>query len=80
MPAATFRFLDLPREIRNKIYRAALCGFEPPPTTFMPPPDADTSVDFMSRVTVAEHTIDTSILLASKQIHREAYDAMVKTN
>lgn len=80
MPAATFRFLDLPREIRNKIYRAALCSFEPPPTTFMPPPDADTSMDFMSRVTVAKHAIDTSILLASKQIHREAYDAMVKTN
>ena len=80
MPAATFRFFDLPQELRNKIYRAALCSFEHPPISFVPPPDADTNVDFLSRVHVAKHSIHTSILLASKQIYREAYDAMIKTN
>lgn len=46
----------------------------------MTPADADTNVDFMSRVQIAEHAIDTSILLVSRQTHREAYDAMIKTN
>ena len=34
----------------------------------------------MNELAIAEHAIDTSILLASKQIHKEAYAAMVKTN
>lgn len=73
---ALFRFLDLPREIRNKIYRILLCSFAPRSTTVKP----SLTSDFLDSLAAAEHDIDTSILLASRQIHREAYDTMVKTN
>ncbi|KAF1355762.1 hypothetical protein EJ07DRAFT_158098 [Lizonia empirigonia] len=75
-----FRFLDLPREIRNEIYRILLCSFEPRPTTVTPPLDPDQDPDFMNKIAILQHTIDTNILRASKQIHREAYETMVKTN
>ena len=64
-----FRFLDMPREIRNKIYRNLLCSFASAPVTVTDP-----------ELPHAEHDNSTSILLASKQIHKEAYDTMVKTN
>lgn len=64
-----FRFLDMPREICNKIYRNLLCSFAPAPVTVVEP-----------ELGYAEHDNSTSILLASRQIHKEAYDTMVKTN
>ncbi|KAJ4360620.1 uncharacterized protein N0V89_001186 [Didymosphaeria variabile] len=73
-------FLGLPREVRNKIYRAALCTFEPRPSTIYPPPDVSVAPTFMNELAIVEHDIDTSILLVSKQIHQEAYDVMVKKN
>ncbi|KAF2449625.1 hypothetical protein P171DRAFT_427802 [Karstenula rhodostoma CBS 690.94] len=73
-------FFTLPREIRNKIYRAVLCTFETRATTVNPPPSLDVYPSFMDTIEVAEHEIDTSILLVSKHIHKEAYDVMVKTN
>ncbi|KAJ8114268.1 hypothetical protein OPT61_g3822 [Boeremia exigua] len=75
----TFRFLDLPKEIRDKIYRNLLCTFGSRPTTRNRPvgePDSH----FFNDLAVVEHAVDTSILFTSKQIHREAYDTMVKTN
>ncbi|KAF9700437.1 hypothetical protein EKO04_001964 [Ascochyta lentis] len=75
-----FRFLDLPREIRDKIYSTLLCSFDPRPDSWKPSVDPFLDPDFMNALSIAEHAIDTSILLTSKQIHREAYDIMVKTN
>jgi hypothetical protein len=69
---STFRFRDLPSEIRNKIYRELLCDFRPQPTTF----DAGSMLEFAQ----ALHKIDTTILRTSTAIYREAYDVMVKTN
>lgn len=79
LPQNMFRFLDLPREIRNEIYCIALCSFEPRSTTVTLPLDADANLDINS-LARAEHAIQASILLVSKQIHREAYDTMIKTN
>lgn len=59
----------MPREIRNKIYRNLLCSFAPAPVKVLEP-----------ELGYAEHDNSTSILLASRQIHKEAYDTMVKTN
>ena len=58
----------MPREIRNKIYRNLLCSFAAPVAVFGP------------ELAYAEHDNSTSILLVSRQIHKEAYDTMVKTN
>ena len=70
--AATFRFRDLPSEIRNQIYRELLCGFKSRPTT------ADPSA--MLGFVPARHDIDTGILRTNKSIYREAYDVLIKTN
>jgi hypothetical protein len=80
-----FRFLDLPGEIRNKIYRELLCNFtcEREPTRF--------SNSILARlmrqeaqppngVCQAEPDINISILLVNRQVYGEAYDIMVKTN
>ncbi|KAF2734430.1 hypothetical protein EJ04DRAFT_437165 [Polyplosphaeria fusca] len=73
-PAAPFRFLDLPGEIRNRIYKITLCAFDPAP---------DASIleeSIPNGIFKAEHSIETNILRSCKQVHREAYDVMVKTN
>lgn len=75
-----FRFLDLPREIRNQIYQIVLCSFAPRPTTITIPDDPELDFDFTDTLARVEHDTRTSILLTSRQIHREAYDTMVKTN
>ncbi|KAF2438036.1 hypothetical protein P171DRAFT_424063 [Karstenula rhodostoma CBS 690.94] len=69
-----FRLLDLPGEIRDAIYREILCCFN-----LVEP----TSVKFgfyNQGVVPATHSVDTSILRTCRQVHREAYDVMVKTN
>ncbi|KAH7554934.1 hypothetical protein BM1_07595 [Bipolaris maydis] len=74
-PSKSFRFRDLPSEIRNKIYRIILCEFDHSPSQF----DDDFMEDVLQLPRV-EHRIETSILRTSKEIYREAYDIMVKTN
>ncbi|KAI4911227.1 uncharacterized protein J4E92_010282 [Alternaria infectoria] len=69
-----FRFRDVPGEIRNKIYRIALCSFSPPPTTITIQPSS-----FLT-ATLAEHQVETAILRVSKETYREAYSVMIKTN
>jgi hypothetical protein len=69
--SAPFRFLDLPGEIRNKIYFSLLCSFDPPPTAPVGNP---------LEYATLRHSIDTTILRVNKQVHREAYDVMVKGN
>jgi hypothetical protein len=71
--SAPFRFRDLPKEIRDKIYREILCDFHPKPTTRIPSELIESSVR-------ALHSIDTAILRTSTAIYREAYECMVKTN
>ncbi|KAF2250516.1 hypothetical protein BU26DRAFT_517348 [Trematosphaeria pertusa] len=70
--ARPFPFLSFPREIRDKVYRELLCNFDPPPTKVLP--------STMFTFEQAKHSIDTAVLRTSTQIHREAYDVMVKTN
>jgi hypothetical protein len=70
---APFRFRDLPKEIRDKIYRELLCDFHPQSTTTMLSQMLDSPVR-------ALHSIDTAILRTSTTVYREAYEVMVKTN
>ncbi|KAH7381287.1 hypothetical protein DE146DRAFT_760725 [Phaeosphaeria sp. MPI-PUGE-AT-0046c] len=82
---AIFRFMDLPAELRNKIYKELLCRFtfhdEPtglPDNTLIRIMDQDQGQQF--HINEATSTAKTSILLVSRDIHREAYDVMIKTN
>ncbi|KAE8825277.1 hypothetical protein HRS9139_08387 [Pyrenophora teres f. teres] len=61
----SFRFMDLPRDIRNDIYALLLCLFEPPPH----PLESE-----MRRVNVLVG------LEQLGQVHREDCDVMAKTN
>ncbi|EAT90819.1 hypothetical protein HBI56_216340 [Parastagonospora nodorum] len=70
----TFRFRDLPREIRDKIYRELLCNFKPRPEEgFM-------SAEETFEYTQANNGNEAAILRTNKDVYREAYDVMVKTN
>ncbi|KAE8844222.1 hypothetical protein HRS9122_05325 [Pyrenophora teres f. teres] len=76
-PITPFRFRDLPGEIRKKIYCLILCEFR------RPEEKSDNSLDLLNCMetnTLVEHEVETTILLTSKEIYREAYDVMVKTN
>jgi hypothetical protein len=65
-----FRFLDLPGELRNKVYELLLCSFGEPTSAL----DDD---NIVRQRTISTSLIDTTILRASSQVHREAYDVMV---
>ncbi|KAF2804632.1 uncharacterized protein BDZ99DRAFT_575279 [Mytilinidion resinicola] len=90
-----FRFLDLPPEIRNEIYKNLLCTFE------ARDPQAETEYSFLEEAAIPEeeispgggresetsidaikvkHSIETQILRVSKQVYHEAYDVMLKEN
>jgi len=80
-----FRFLDLPGEIRTKIYKIILCSFEPsPPAQSLWEGLAQRQSGSLKRdvngISPVVHSIEPSILCTSKQVHREAYDVMIKTN
>jgi hypothetical protein len=68
-----FRFLDLPGELRNKVYELLLCSFGEPTSAL----DDD---NIARQRTISTSSIDTTILRTSSQVHREAHDVMVKTN
>jgi hypothetical protein len=71
--------MDLPGELRNKVYKILLCPFEPPPPSIGRHQTYHNCSLVFSSVP-AKHSVDTGILRANSQIHREAYDVMVKTN
>lgn len=83
-----FPFLDLPRELRDEIYFHLLCSISPHATTPTPLPEPHPVIVPLGQsndlglhnICQASHSISTSILLTSKQVHREAYDVMVKRN
>jgi hypothetical protein len=79
---AQFRFRDLPREIRNKVYRELLCDFKPRPTTVDVATDDVATVDVATMLNFARahHDVDTTILRTNTAIYREAYDVMIRTN
>ncbi|KAF2117330.1 hypothetical protein BDV96DRAFT_644755 [Lophiotrema nucula] len=68
-----FRLLDLPGEVRTKIYQELLYSFQYPQGVSIPSNTA-------KYVYQPHHRIETAILRTSRQVHREAYDVMVKTN
>jgi hypothetical protein len=74
-PNTTFRFRDLPLELRNKIYRTLLCALKTHPG-----PEAKRYVEMLLDYNSAHDGIDTAILRTNKTIYCEAYDVMVKTN
>lgn len=73
----SFRFLDLPPELRDKIYQELLCDFVDFRAT--PCHGVNDMVEHKPRGHYVR-TIHPAILRANKQIHYEAYDVMVKTN
>lgn len=78
-----FRFQDLPGEIRNKVYKILLCTFDPvsPSDTHWKSPSGwGVNVGLPTGICSASHSIETTILRTRREIHREAYDVMVKTN
>lgn len=76
-----FRFMDLPGELRNKVYALLLCSFGSTPKPARERSDA--FLDDRSgllHVVDLPHTNNPTILRTNSQIHREAYDVMIKTN
>ena len=71
-PAESFRFFDLPRELRDKVYRNLLCSFDPPPTSI--------TLSEALELYRARHDNDTSILRANSTTYKEAFEVLVKTN
>ncbi|KAF2649642.1 hypothetical protein K491DRAFT_762265 [Lophiostoma macrostomum CBS 122681] len=78
-----FRFCDLPRELRDKIYDISLCSFSSQPVSALLP--------VPGTVERAKHSSNISIPCVNKwaqaetggeyrQIHAEAYSVMVRTN
>jgi hypothetical protein len=62
-----FRFLDLPGELRNKVYEYLLCSF-------------DGGTPQVGVIKPVNHSVNTAILRTSSQVHREAYDILVRSN
>ena len=72
----SFRLFDLPRELRDLIYRIMLGSFEPANTRVELASTTDPSSFY--KFTKAKHSVETAILRTSLQVHVEAYDAMLK--
>lgn len=77
-----FRFLDLPGEIRNQIYKELLCAFdyEYYPTGYPELARILGQALKPNGVNQIEHSVNTNTLRVSQAVHREVYDIMVKTN
>jgi hypothetical protein len=73
-----FRFLDLPREVRDEIYDHALCAFSRRQSPYSVEQYAKVyaGAEFEERSFLG--TID--LLLANKQIYEEGHDSMLKKN
>ncbi|KKY30145.1 hypothetical protein UCDDA912_g09939 [Diaporthe ampelina] len=72
-----FRFLDLPIEVRNAIYHVILC--DPPPARLRRVEQADLLwlPEGMAMIT---HPSEVQILQASRQVHAEARDVLLRGN
>ncbi|KAF2494773.1 hypothetical protein BU16DRAFT_47669 [Lophium mytilinum] len=85
----TFRFLDLPPEIRNEIFKNLLCTFKPHDrpeklwfsfTERVHFPKGSHDSKFPRNARKVRHSVETQILRVSKQVYHEAYDVMLKEN
>ena len=65
-----FRFLDLPGELRNKVYTLLLSARDAVTDTKVGPLE----------LCRTKHNIEPTILRTSRQVHREAYEVMVKSS
>lgn len=63
-----FRLLDLPREVRDDIYEAAIFDLSPP-DMFLRPKDPDS---------VRLRKMNTDVLLGNRQVYWEARDVIVR--
>ncbi|THV49490.1 hypothetical protein BGAL_0192g00070 [Botrytis galanthina] len=70
-PSGVFRFLDLPAEIRNKIYDMATCDIEDPE-----PLDSSDTIS----LPMLKHNFNTNLFLTCHQIHDEAKYIMMTKN
>ena len=68
MAVIPFRFLDLPREVRDNIYEATIFDFSPP----------DILLDFPDPDSVRFQKMNTNILLANRRAYWEARDVIVR--
>jgi hypothetical protein len=75
-----FRFLDLPNEIRHKVYKLLLCTFDSTPTFPSTVTEVPYHVPNQTNLNTMSYSLSPNILLTSKKVHREAYDIMVRTN
>lgn len=71
----SFRFLDLPLELRQRVYQELLCNF-----TAAPPLLHVNDVVETKPCGYYARNVHPSILRANKQIHLESYSLMIKTN
>lgn len=69
---APFRFCDLPREIRDKIYEELFCKFKPRATSV--------TVENLFDFEYAHNGQPTAILRTCKAIHKVAFEILVKRN
>ncbi|KAK2603119.1 hypothetical protein N8I77_009599 [Diaporthe amygdali] len=72
-----FRFLDLPREVRDEIYDGILCNW---PQGTAKRAENQQNVCLPRKILVMDHKIETAILLANKQIYQEARQILIKGN
>lgn len=75
--AMTFRFLDLPFEVRNAIYNVILCS--PPPRKLRRMDQGDL-LPLPRGLNYIIHPQETQILHLNRQIHAEARDVMLRGN
>jgi hypothetical protein len=72
-----FRFMDLPPEIRDRIYHIILCTWPPPKSTY----DEERQLAVVpEELAYIHHKVDTGILLVNRQIYRDAVDILTKGN
>ncbi|KAI1433531.1 hypothetical protein GGR50DRAFT_668059 [Xylaria sp. CBS 124048] len=72
-----FRFMDLPQEVRDRIYETILCTWPLPRTIY----DEMRQVAVVpSQMAYIHHKVDIGILLANHRIFREATDVLIKRN
>ena len=79
-PTQPFRFLDLPGELRDKVYTLLLCSFEDALDEHEIYPRFFSNGKGSGHLSKVLHTNDPAILRASSLVYREAYHIMMKTN
>ncbi|KAL1872694.1 hypothetical protein Daus18300_004240 [Diaporthe australafricana] len=73
---APFRLLDLPRELRDAIYKQVLCDWP----EWGALRNENQRATIPKKFAVMDHTIQTAILLANRQVYQEAKRAMIVGN